>query len=163
MILNIFLAILAIAGTGILWHRISHKIPELVAIPDEVIITRLNDDSAQVRIFLLHLRTFWREPRYQKAFWRFCEKMLYRAHIVLMRTDNGLAALLRRIRNHAGVATGTIRKEPARIVQTAREEMASTASRPETILTPSPRKSSIRIREVRPRKKSAPRAGVAQG
>lgn len=163
MILNVFLAILAIAGAGILWHRISHKIPELVAIPDEVIITRLNDDSAQVRIFLLHLRTFWREPRYQEAFWRFCEKMLYRAHIVLMRTDNGLAVLLRRVRNHAGVAAGAIQEESARIAQTAREEMASTASRPEAILAPSPHKSSVRIREIRPRKKSTPRAGVAQG
>ena len=151
--LNIFLAILAVVGTGILWHRISHKIPELIAIPDEVIVARLNEDSARVRIFLLHFRTFWREPRYQEAFWRFCEKMLYRIHIVLMRVDNGLAVLLRKVRSHAGVAAGIVKEEPTPALQAVRKQMVAVESRPEAIPVPLPRKSSIRIREVQPRKK----------
>lgn len=164
MLLNIFLAIFAIIGAGILWYRISHKIPELVAMPDEVIIARLNEDSAQVRIFLLHIGTFWREPRYQEAFWRFCEKTLYRAHIVLMRTDNALAMLLRRVRNHAGSIAESIEpEEPSSVAQSVREKIAAIDSRPELEPASSPRKTSIRIREVRPRKKSALRAGVAQG
>ena len=87
-----------------LWRRISEKIPELVAIPDEVIVARLHEDSARVRIFLLHARTFWREPRYREAFWRFCEKTCYRIHIVFLKMDNGLMALAKKARGYAGVA-----------------------------------------------------------
>ena len=194
MILNISLAIFAIAGIGILWYRISHKIPELVAIPDEVIVMRLNEDSARVRIFLLHLRTFWREPRYQEAFWRFCEKSLYRAHIVLMRADNGLAVLLRTVRSHAGVAAAIQEaQEEATSAVVIREEIsvinlepkAPMPRRPEDFapatlpavrqaagrrehtveskIAQLPRKSNVRIREVRPRRKTTSRTAGLQG
>lgn len=98
MFFNLFLIILFAGSVGVLWHRISERIPELVAIPDEVIAARLHEDSARVRIFLLHARTFWREPRYRESFWNFCEKICYRAHIVLLRTDNGLMAAAKKIR-----------------------------------------------------------------
>lgn len=163
MVLNIFLAISAIAGSGILWYRISHKIPELVAIPDEVIVMRLHEDSARVRIFVLHLKTFWREPRYQEAFWRFCAKALYRAHIVLLRADNGLALLLRRVRNHAGSIAESI--EPERSAPTAPIQAAAAVPMPrseEIATVPPRRRSSVRVREVRPRRKTTPRTGGLQ-
>ena len=98
MFFNLFLIILFAGSVGVLWHRISEKIPELVAIPDEVIVARLHEDSARVRIFLIHARTFWREPRYRESFWHFCEKICYRAHIVLLRMDNGLMAVAKKVR-----------------------------------------------------------------
>jgi len=104
MFFNFFLAIFFSGSIGFLWYRISEKIPELIAIPDEVIVARLHEDSARVRIFLLHARTFWREPRYREALWRFCEKIIQRTHILLMRMDNGLMSLLKKVRSYAGIA-----------------------------------------------------------
>ena len=104
MLFTLFLVILFIGSVGVLWHRISEKIPELVAIPDEVIVARLHEDSARVRIFLLHARTFWREPRYRESFWRFCEKICYRAHIIFLKMDNKLMIWAKRARANAGTA-----------------------------------------------------------
>lgn len=108
MFFNLFLVILFAGSLGVLWHRISEKIPELVAIPDEVIVARLHEDSARVRIFLLHARTFWREPRYRESFWHFCEKICYRTHIVLLRTDNGLMAVAKKVRAYGDRANAEI-------------------------------------------------------
>ena len=105
MFFDLFLIILFAGSIGVLWHRISEKIPELVAIPDDVIVARLHEDSARVRIFALHAKTFWREPRYRLLFWRFCEKICYRGHIALLRTDNGLMILAKKVRGYAGIAS----------------------------------------------------------
>jgi hypothetical protein len=104
MLFNIFLSVSLVGSLALLWRRMSEKIPELVAIPDDVIVARLHEDSARVRIFLLHVRTFWREPRYRRAFWRFLEKICYRTHIVFLKMDNGLMALVKKSRAHAGEA-----------------------------------------------------------
>jgi|GEM_PF-1613037 len=104
MLFNLFLIILFAGSIGILWHRISEKIPELVAIPDEVIVARLHEDSARVKIFLLHAKTFWREPRYRLIFWRSCEKICYRIHIIFLKMDNGLMALAKKVRSHGDIA-----------------------------------------------------------
>lgn len=104
MLFTLFLIILFLGSVGMLWHRVSEKIPQLVAIPDEVIVVRLHEDSARVRIFLLHARTFWREPRYREAFWHFCEKICYRIHIVFLKMDNGLMIWAKRARANAGTA-----------------------------------------------------------
>ena len=107
MLFNITLAISFLSSVLILWYRVSEKIPELIAIPDTVIFERLHEDSARIRIFLLHLKTFWREPQYQEAFRGFCEKILSRIHIALMRMDNGVNVLLKNIRSSNPVSSSS--------------------------------------------------------
>ena len=107
MFLNVILAILFVGSVGALWGRISEKIPELVAIPDEVIVARLREDSARIRIFFLHFKSFWREGRYKDVFRKFCEKIFYRTHIILMRLDHRVMSM--RVKIHANGGNGESR------------------------------------------------------
>lgn len=106
MLFDIALAAVCIAATVALWHRISLKIPELVAIPDEVIIGRLHEDSAKIRVFLLSIRRHWQEGNFRQFFLRRAEKALCRAHIFILRTDNGTMALLKKVRTVLGETNG---------------------------------------------------------
>lgn len=96
MIPEITLLFIFFVSIIILWYRITIKIPELIAVPDEVIAARLEEDSAKIRLFFLHFRVFFREKRYKKVFLRACEKMLHRIHIIIMRLDNSIVALLKK-------------------------------------------------------------------
>lgn len=68
---DVLLVIVFIGSAGVLWYRLSQKIPELVAVPDEVIVQRLHEDSARVRVFLLNIKHWWREEQYREPWWRF--------------------------------------------------------------------------------------------
>lgn len=106
MILDIFLVITFLASIATLWYRISIKIPELVAIPDEVITARLQEDSARARLFVLQLKKYWREEKYKEAFWKILGKTLYKFHIALLRTDNWTTVLLKHIRARGAEING---------------------------------------------------------
>lgn len=98
MVFDLLLIAVSCASIGILWYRISQKIPELVAIPDEIIIERLHEDSARIRVFLLSFRRRWSERAHHQLFLRYAEKALYKTHILVLRFDNGMMALLKKIR-----------------------------------------------------------------
>lgn len=159
MLFNLFLIILLAGSAGVLWRRISEKIPELIAIPDEVIVARLHEDSARVRIFLLHARTFWREPRYREPFWRFCEKICYRVHIIFLRMDNGLMTLAKKARGYAGIASAEGAENAAfaagEEIRAAVFEEANAAAEPPQVtlasMDVSPRSAPARVQEVRKR------------
>ena len=98
MLFDLFLAMIFIGSTAALWYFISLKIPELVAVSDAVIVERLHEDSARIRIFLLHFKIFYRQGRHRVWFWRMCGKACWRAHILFLRADNGIMKILQRIR-----------------------------------------------------------------
>lgn len=125
MPMDIALAIIFIASIVTLWYRISVKIPELIAIPDEVITARLEEDSAKLRLFLLHLKIFYREKRYEEIFWRILGKTLYKIHIGLMRLDNGMVNLLKRIRVHSTNLNGKNRNGNGEYWKQLKEEPPS--------------------------------------
>jgi len=102
MLTNSLLIFGFLASLFILWYRVSKKIPELIAIPDQVITERLEEDSAQLRLFLLHLKTYYKEKHYKESFWGFLEKSLCRLHIILLRWDNNVVALLKNVREKEG-------------------------------------------------------------
>jgi hypothetical protein len=108
------LVIAFVGSAGVLWYRISQKIPELVAIPDEVIVERLHEDSARIRVFLLNLKRWWREEQYREPLWKFCEKIIYRLHILMLRADNGIVGLLKKVRVLGGLpnGNGNVHAEP---------------------------------------------------
>lgn len=98
MVFDLALVLVGITSGVLLWHRISQKIPELVAIPDEVIVHRLHEDSARIRVILLGFRRAWREREHHQVLLRYSERALYRAHIFILRADNGMVVLLKKIR-----------------------------------------------------------------
>ena len=98
MLFDFFLAAVFMVSASALWYLVSLKIPELVAISDSVIVERLHEDSARVRIFLLHFKTFYRQGLHWVWLRKLCEKVCHRLHIFLLRADNAVVALLRRIR-----------------------------------------------------------------
>lgn len=86
---------------GSLWaiqNRIARKIPELVAIPDQVITQRFQEDSARLRLFILHFKAFYRERRYRRHLANFVERTLYRFHLLLLRLDNFVVSHMKRSR-----------------------------------------------------------------
>lgn len=102
IIIDIAFALIFFVGVFGLWYRISQKIPELVAIPDQVIVERLHEDSAKVRLFILHIKTFYKEAKYKEVFWKIFGKMLYKLHIAILRIDNSIVRVLKRIKT-AGI------------------------------------------------------------
>lgn len=102
MLFDFILLLVCIGSAGVLWYRISHKIPELVAIPDEVIVDRLHEDSARIRVFLLNIRRYLRDGAYWTMLLWYAERVLYRIHILLLKADNAMMALVKRMRARQG-------------------------------------------------------------
>ena len=151
------LSVAFVGSAGVLWYRISQRIPELVAIPDEVIVERLHEDSARIRVFLLNLKRWWREEQYRRPLWKFCEKIIYRLHILLLRVDNGTVGLLKKVRVLGGLPNGNGNgngngNEADRHEAAAEERPTAVAA---STMMPLPR--SGRIQEVRRRKQETPR------
>ncbi len=174
MFLNLFLTAIFLASAAGLWYFISLKIPELVAVSDGVIVERLHEDSARVRIFLLHFRTFYREGRYRIWLWRFCEKICWRVHIFILRSDNALVAILQKI--HAAASAGDEgRGASDKALSTnedywlqlrrdteAREMEANEMEAKKPVSSAIPRRSPGRMSEVRMRSKGYSARQVAQ-
>ena len=102
MLIDILLGIIFVGSCFALWYRISEKIPQVVAIHDEVITQRLHENSARLRIFLLHFKTFYKEEYYLNLFWSFFGKVFYKLHIFVLRLDNYIISVLKKIRARNG-------------------------------------------------------------
>lgn len=102
MILDSILLVTFAVSAYTLWYRISIHLPELTSIPDDVIMKRLDEDSARLKIFILQFRTFYRERHHVDLFWNFSSKVLYRIHIFLLRFDNAIVRHLQNIRVRMG-------------------------------------------------------------
>ena len=101
MYINILLAVLLAAGIYIFWRRISKKIPDLTLIPDQDLSVLLEENTAKIQRFFLHIfhfRSFYRERHYHERFWSIITKFLFRLHIFLLRADNGIMRLMKRMR-----------------------------------------------------------------
>ena len=160
--------ILISAASGItLWYRISQKIPQLVAIPDEIIIDRLHEDSARVRVFLLSFRRYWREREHHQMLLRYAEKALYKLHIFMLKADNRLVLLVKKVRAVLDGIPDINAAEPlAEAVEAVHmpQETAVVMPQPQpTPVSPAARIRVPRIQEVRRRRtKQEGIAGVIQ-
>lgn len=103
MVFTLFLFTVFIASLGILWYRVSLKLPQLVLIPDWVITERLHRESARLNLFLIHFKSFLKEKRHWDFFWNFAAKAVYRTHLFLLRIDNAALVFLRKIREEGRV------------------------------------------------------------
>jgi len=82
-------------------RRISRKIPDLALIPDQDISVLLEENTAKLQRFFLHLshfRSFYHERHYHERFRSFVSNVLLKVHTVLLRVDNGIMRLMKRIR-----------------------------------------------------------------
>ncbi len=104
MLIDILLGIVFVGSCFALWYRLSEKIPQVVAIHDEVITQRLHENSARLRIFLLHFKTFYKEEYYHNLFWNFLGKVCYKLHIFVLKIDNALVGFLKKLRARDGLA-----------------------------------------------------------
>lgn len=111
MLFDLALLLVCIGSAAVLWYRVSQKIPELVAIPDEVIVDRLHEDSARIRVFLLTLRRSWRDGEHWLAILRYAERALYRTHILLMKADNWMMGVVKDIRLRLDGGQQELRRE----------------------------------------------------
>lgn len=98
MFIDAILGITFLGSLFFLWYRLSEKIPALVAVPDQVISDNFKEESAKVRLFILHLKTFYKEKHFREELLNFVYKILQRTHILLMKADNGLTRLLKSMR-----------------------------------------------------------------
>lgn len=98
MTIDIIFAISFVISVYLLWYRISIKIPQLIAIPDQVITERFHEDSAWLRLFILHIKLYYKEGKYKQVFWNFLGKTLYKLHLLLLRIDNNIVVFLKIIR-----------------------------------------------------------------
>lgn len=104
MFIDILLLAVFISSLFMVWYRVSQKIPHLAIIPEEVIKIRLREEASGVRLFLLELKSFYKEDRYKEWLRRFTGKALYRFHILLLRTDNKIVGVLKNIITEANPA-----------------------------------------------------------
>lgn len=102
MLITLAFGIVFIGSCFMFWYCISGKIPHVVAIHDDVITQRLHEDSARFRLFLLHAKTFYKEEYYHAVFWNFLGKIFYKLHIFVLKIDNSLMMLLKKIRMRGG-------------------------------------------------------------
>lgn len=102
MAFDILLILIFLASAASLGYILSQWLPRLVAIPDEVITDHLHAQSAKFQLFLLNFKTFYRERKIQQWFWRFLMKVLQKFHILILKLDNGMTALIRIARTHGG-------------------------------------------------------------
>ena len=101
MYIDILLGFVFVLGIYILWCRISEKIPDLKLIPDQDMSVLLEENTAKIQRFFLHLfhfRSFYRERHYHAKFWSVVTKLLFKFHIILLRADNGIMRLMKRMR-----------------------------------------------------------------
>ena len=145
MYIDILLGLVFIVSLYILWQRIAHKIPELAAIPDKEVSVLLEENTAKLHRFILHLfhfRIFYRERHYQDKFWSFAAKVIFKIHIFLLRLDNGLMSILKKMRTSTeGMESGNMPGEYTR-------HLPEEAGLPDESQRKNP------MQEVRPRKRT---------
>ena len=157
MLFDLFLAFIFVGSATALWYYLSLKIPELVAVSDAVIVERFHEDSARIRIFLLHAKVFYREDRHWAWLWKATEKICHRIHIFLLRADNRIVGYLAKIRSRSGAGiSASSADEPVAPPAPTREFWASLRegkpAEPEEVKKPAryaPSARALRIQEVR--------------
>lgn len=108
MAVDIIFIVVFLSSISALWYLVSRRIPELNAVPDYVMSARFEEDSAKLRLFILHFKIFFREKRYKYIILNFLGKVVYKIHIFLLRFDNLVIVLLKKIRGNGngGIING---------------------------------------------------------
>lgn len=101
MYIDILLALACVLSFYVLWRRVSEKMPELELIPDQDLSVLLEENTEKLQRFFLHIfhfRSFYRNRHYHEKLRSFATKLLLKAHILVLRIDNCLVGLMKRLR-----------------------------------------------------------------
>jgi len=169
MYIDILLACALGVSTYFFWRRISEKIPDLELIPDQSISVLLEENTAKIQKLFLHLfhfRSFYRERHYHEKTRLVVSKLLFKTHIAMLRFDNRIIRLMKRMRQ---VEAETTQEEVVGREYTApvqKEEMVAPASLERQRGEPAPAMAlqatavampqATRMQEVRPRRRVVP-------
>ncbi|TSC76756.1 MAG: hypothetical protein G01um101433_682 [Parcubacteria group bacterium Gr01-1014_33] len=133
MVFDIFLGIIFAGSSMVVWSRISRKFPHLASIPDHVITERLHRDATKFRLFLIYFKSFYKEEFFHDILRGSASKVGYKIHILLMRMDNGVVRLLRKVRvnGNGARAPNSAEETPSTLNQNREEQSLSTLQKTE--------------------------------
>ena len=166
MYIDILLALASIISSYLLWQRLADKIPELTLVPDQSLAELLEENTAKFQKFFLHLfhfRSFYRERHYHGKVRRFTGKFLYKVHIGILRIDNGILRMMKRMRE--GVEPAVVAEPEVRVQPQVNDNLIDLSRPQERHIEQSPREEMRsqpaaqemqRIQEVRPRRRVSP-------
>ena len=146
MYIDIFLALVLMISMYMLRRRVFEKIPDLRLIPDQDISILLEENTAKLQRFFLHIfhfQSFYRERHYHEKFRSFITKLLFKGHIALLRIDNSIMRLMKRMR--VGNEMEIEQRHDAREYFTQLQESSSSLSISEKV---------NRVQEVRIRRRT---------
>ncbi len=104
MAVTLILGLVFFISSLVLWYRVSQRLPELIAIPEDAIRGRLAEGDTAVIRLIMRVRALWDERYLQVLARSLGAKGLQKIHIVLMRLDNGVVGIMRKIRLENGLA-----------------------------------------------------------
>lgn len=110
--IDIVLIIIFLISLGALLILVSPKLPELAAVPQEEIDRYIDHRYGVVVVPYRRAKKFYEEGRWKSVAFDYCGRILHRLHIVLMRLDNGVVGILKRVRSRLGVANGNGEQQP---------------------------------------------------
>ncbi|MEK7560881.1 MAG: hypothetical protein AAB539_02895 [Patescibacteria group bacterium] len=128
MILDFAFGLTFLGALSFLAGRITPKLRELGAVPEETIVMRLHENPSKARLFLLHFKTLYQKRYHHLLFLNFLGKAAHRLHIRLLRLDNGIVRLVKRIRARyetLGGKNGTSWRDMIEIPAAAHEPAAN--------------------------------------
>ncbi|KKW18536.1 MAG: hypothetical protein A2131_00630 [Candidatus Sungbacteria bacterium GWC2_49_10] len=96
---DVFSGILFLASGVFLWRFLRERIPQALAIPDEIILERFREDAKKNRLWTLPLKVLYEEVHFWKFLRLYWARILYRIHIRLLRLDNRILAKYNRLKN----------------------------------------------------------------
>ena len=106
MFLNTLLGLIFFSSLLGVWIIVGRRIPALLSVPENLILTHLEEDSSRIRGFLLGFKSFFREKRYKIYLLRLAAKALIKIRFAILKIDNLTASLLRQIKIKLGNANG---------------------------------------------------------
>ncbi|MDP3778664.1 MAG: hypothetical protein Q8R30_01270 [bacterium] len=159
MYIDILLACALGVSAYFFWRRVSEKIPDLELIPDQSISVLLEENTEKIQRLFLHLfhfRSFYRERHYHEKTRLAASKLLFKTHIVVLRFDNRIIRLMKRMRPVEAETTqeevagreyaAPVQKEEVMVSAPVMALKATTVAMPQA----------TRMQEVRPRRRVSP-------
>lgn len=98
MIINLILLTVFIISFFVVWYRISQGIPKLAMVSDETITTYFREESSKLHFFIVEIKSFYRDKKYKEWLRGLGAKILYRLHILLLKSDNKITSVLKNLR-----------------------------------------------------------------
>lgn len=106
MFIDITLIVIFLVSLGVLSFLVSRKLPHLATVPQEEIDRYLEERYRAVFVPFHRVKKFYNEERLLAAVLDYSGRFLHRLHIIVMRIDNGIVGLLKKVRSQSIAVNG---------------------------------------------------------